>query len=428
MQVLSDLLAAGTPPRNLLRVQFDELPGLAEYQHPLLRIVDWYERNILGGSLNAAAQRGEPTYLCFDEVQNLADWDVQLKSLVDSTTTHVLVTGSSALRIEQGRDSLAGRITTLETGPLSLTEIARFRGLDLGEPAFPDNGLEQLAHQEFWQGLAHRGRQQAAERDRVFAWFSARGGYPLPHERAEVSWPEIADALVDNVVKRVIQHDLRTGERGRKRDPVLLEEVFRLACRYAGQTPRMETLAAETKATLGANVGPQRIKQYLRFLGDTLLLRLIEPLEIRLKRRRGPPKICLADHALRAAWLQEQIPLDPAQLAQDPHLAGLAGHLAESVVGATLAGVSGLDLSHFPERNQEPEVDFVLTLGTARIPIEVKYKRVIDRLQDTRGLRAFLDKSANMAPFGVLITQVDSEAVLDPRIVTLPLATLTLLR
>ena len=49
----------------------------------------------------------------FDEVQNLRDCAPQLKSLVDHAATTVLVTATSALRIEAGRDSLAGRITSI---------------------------------------------------------------------------------------------------------------------------------------------------------------------------------------------------------------------------------------------------------------------------------------------------------------------------
>ena len=104
--------------------------------------MDWFEKDWLGRSINAVARANGRVFLFLDEVQNLPDWDVQLKFLVDHTKLHVVVTGSSALRIEQGRDSLAGRINTLEVGTLTLTEIAAFRGIDLGPPFLSDNGLE----------------------------------------------------------------------------------------------------------------------------------------------------------------------------------------------------------------------------------------------------------------------------------------------
>ena len=238
----------------------------------------------------------------------------------------------------------------------------------------------------------------------------------------------MADQLNETVIKRVIQHDLRVGDRGRKRDPALLEELFRLCCRYAGQAPTIQTLAREAQRVLQANVGAQRINAYLRFLADTLLLRLIQPLEIRLKRKRGSPKLCLVDHSLRASWLQEQIPLDPRRLREEPELTVVAGHLAESATGAVLAAITGLDIAHFPERHGEPEADFVLTIGVKRIPIEVKYQARIDPLRDTEGLRSFIEKAINNAPFGLLITQGDSSGVVDPRVVALPLSSLMLLR
>lgn len=427
LQLLSDLLEQGVPARNIFRVQCDELPELMKLSEPLLRMIDWFEKVVLDKKLNQAAREGQPTYIFLDEVQNLPDWAPQLKSLVDISSTQVVVTGSSALRIELGRDSLAGRITTIETGVLSLTEIANFDGLGVKNPFLADNGLEPLTRVDFWRELAEFGSQNADEVEVAFKWFSERGGYPLVHQRKDLPWSVLADQLNETVIRRVIQHDLRVGERGRKRDAPLLEEVFRLACRYVGQCPLPITLAREAQRALSANVGPQRITQYLRFLGDTLLLRLVPPLEIRLKRQRGGAKICLADHGLRASWLQEIIPLAPEALAKDIHLTTLAGHIAESVVGATLSTIAGLDLAHLPERKGEPEVDYVLTIGTRRIPMEVKYQRRIDDLRDTEAVRSFIEKSVNNASFGIIVTQTPIKLA-DPRLVALPLSSLMLLR
>jgi predicted AAA+ superfamily ATPase len=292
LHVLQDLLDSGVPPRNILRIQVDEIPELtASESEPILRLIDWYERAVLGKTLNQAAHEGQPTYLFFDEVQNLRDWAPQIKALVDSSTTQVLVTGSSALRIELGRDSLAGRITTIEAGVLSLTEIAAFRGIDLGAPFLEDNGLEPLTRKDFWEGLVQHGKRYAEPRDLTFRFFSERGGYPVVHQRADMDWSYLADQLNETVIRRVIQHDLRIGARG-----------------------------------------------------------------------------------------------------------------------------------------DQPEIDFVLTIGTKRIPLEVKYQKRIDPLRDTEGLRTFLEKSVNNAPFGILVTLTDTEEVVDPRIVTLPLSTLMLLR
>lgn len=427
-QIISDLLKEGVPPTSILRVQFDELYSLRNLNEPILRISDWFERHIAASRFNTLAQDGRKAYLFFDEVQNLDGWSSQLKSLVDNAAVKVVVTGSSALRIERGRDSLAGRINTIEAGVLSLTEIGVIRELDAPSPFLPDNGLSPLLSKDFWLDLRAYGQAQSEFRDNAFQRFSERGGYPLVHNLKDVNWHLLADQLNETVIRRVIQHDLRIGERGRKRDPQLLEELFRLTCRYAGQTPAVSTLAEETRLSLSANIGVQRVTHYLRFLGDTLLLRLVPPLEIRLKRRRGSSKICLVDHGLRASWLQEQVPLTPEELAERPELSTIAGHLAESVFGSVASTIPGLDLSHFPERGMDREVDFVFTIGHQRLPIEIKYRRRIDPLQDTLGIRSFVEKAVNNAPFGILVTQDDAVTVDDPRIVCMPLSTFMLLR
>ena len=427
-QIIQDLLNEGVRPRRILRVQFDEIESFGKLKEPILRVSDWFERHVAPKRFNAMAHDGEPAFLFFDEIQNLKGWDAQLKSLVDNATVSAVVTGSSALRIERGRDSLAGRINTIEAGVLSLTEIGAFRNLSPPDPFLKDNGLSDIIRKAFWEDLREHGMKNHPFRDEAFASFSERGGYPLVHENRDIDFSELADQLNETVIKRVIQHDLRIGDRGAKRDASLLEHLFRLACRYAGQAPRVSTLAEDARLTLDANIGSQRVSNYMKFLSETLLLRLIPPLEIRLKKKRGSSKICLADHGLRASWLQENVPLAPEQLIRSPELSTLAGHLAESVFGATLSTINGLDISHFPRRGNDQEVDFVLTVGDTRIPIEIKYQMRIDQHRDTLGLRSFLEKSANNAPFGILVTLTDSDLMDDRRIVSLPLSTLMLIR
>lgn len=414
-------------PRRIFRVQFDELEAIRALKMPVHALVAWFENRIAGRSLNEAAKARQPVYLFLDEVQNLTEWAPELKSLVDHNAVRVLVTGSSALRIEAGRDSLAGRIATIELGPLRLREVA---GLSLKRdlPEYlPENGLEPWTRKETWRELQHFGVANAPLRDAAFERWAERGGYPLVHEFADEPWADLADRLVETVVNRAIQHDLRQGERGRKRDETLLKEVFRIACRYTGQCPSQAVFVHDIQSALGANIGVQRIGAYLRFLEAALLIRLIPPLEIRLKKKRGASKLCLCDHGLRAAWLQEQVPLEAQALAESS-FSDLAGHIVEGAVGQFFAGIPGLDVAHFPERGTEPEVDFVLTIGEHRLPVEVKYRQRIDPLADTRGLRAFVERSVNNAPFGVIITMRDGVTIDDPRIVPVSLPSLLLMR
>lgn len=119
--------------------------------------------------------------------------------------------------------------------------------------------------------------------------------------------------------------------------------------------------------------------------------------------------------------------MTPEALEKSFHLSDLAGRVAESVAGYFLRSIINLGVAHFPERGAEPDVDYILTIGEQRIPVEIKYRRRID-FKDTLGLRSFIEKSHYNAPFGIMITLTDEAATDDPRIVSLPLSTLLLLR
>lgn len=426
-QIIQQLLDDGTPADRILRIQFDDLPELRRLSMPILELCQWFEQAVLGTSFHGAAASGVRAHIILDEVQNLPDWAPQLKQLVDLQPVRVLVTGSSALRIEAGRDSLAGRVSTIEMGPLLLREVAEIRGFGSIPPFLPANGLAPLREKSVWLGLRQHGETHRTSRDLAFRQFSERGAYPLAQARFDEPWERVADFLNETVIKRAIQHDLRMGPRGQKRDENLLAEVFRLACRYAGQSPKQALYLEELRSAMHANIGWQRVLAYLRFLDGTLLLRLIEPLELRLRRKRGPSKLCLCDHALRAAWLQEVVPISPEGLSREPHLSDLAGRVAESTVGYFFRSIIGLDVSHFPERGGEPEIDYVLTIGEQRIPVEVKYRRQVKH-QDTVGLRSFIEKPHYNAPFAILVTMLDEPGSDDPRIVSIPLSSLLLLR
>ena len=72
-------------------------------------------------------------------------------------------------------------------------------------------------------------------------------------------------------------------------------------------------------------------------------------------------------------------------------------------------------------------LDFVLEVGDQQIPVWVNYRRSIDPVHATRGIRAFVEEPTKHAPFGLLITRADRPAIDDSRIVAVPLSTFILL-
>ncbi len=223
------LLIDRVPPERILRVQFDDVPGLGSLGLPVESIVRWYEDHVLREPINAVARRGERVYLVFDELQDLPKWSPQLKALVDHTSARTFVTGSSALRIARDQDSLAGRVSTIDMGPLRLHEIAGIRKLGELPPYEPKASLEEWTHKEFWLSLQAHAVKHKKVIHRAFEYFSRFGGYPRCHESGREEPAEFAQDLVETVVTKTIEHDPVGGRVDI--DPGLLREAFRILCR-----------------------------------------------------------------------------------------------------------------------------------------------------------------------------------------------------
>ena len=410
-QLIEELLKLrGINPARIFRVEFDDVPLLGSLQLPILGLVQWFEKNILGDTINTFAQKGEPVYLFFDEVQNLASWAQQVKSLVDNVKAKTLIVGSSALRIAEGQDILAGRVSEIELGPLRLSEIVGVRRLgDL--PSFQHSSrIEDWARKEFWLDLLSYANQHAKILRKAFDAFSDVGGYPECHKRGEkrvrgTPRAQLVDDIRKLVVERTLSHDLKAGSGGAMRDGRVLEETFRLVCRYAGQAIPVPTIGRGVRDVLSSGVSDRTIHDALKFLAHALLVYEIPPLEALVKRQPHPSKLCLCDHFVREAWFQEQVPLAPQELAKAPEaVATTAGHIIESDIGYYLKGIPGVNISWLPRRGEEPELDFVLTIGLKRIPVEAKYCRC-RHAGDSAGIRWFCDQAKYNAPFGLLVTQ-----------------------
>ena len=426
LQIISDLLQEGVPPRHIMRVQFDELAYAHPVEQPILQIVQWFEHNVAPRQINALANEGNPVYIFFDEAQNIDNWSEQLKFLVDTTAVKVVVTGSSALRIQRGRDSLAGRIHTVNAPILSLSEIAHFRGIAPLQPFLNDNGYANLRHLDFWRQLVQNGRDNAAPRDEAFRLFSQYGGYPFAHSTPHTDLTSLNERINENVVQRMLRHDLQGSLLHPDLDPQILSLVFHLACRYAGQAPSYGSLAQQINQPFD-DVDALQVANYMEFLDDTMIVRLVHPLEFRLQRTEQRPKICLSDHAIRATQLDEPVPLAPSQLTDAPNLATIAGHLAESTFGAALADATSISIHHRPQRGSSAEIDYVVSVGDHRVPVEIKYQRNVDLNRDARALRVFIAEPTNRATFGVIITRNDVAAPQNTNIVAVPLSTFLLL-
>ena len=79
-----------------------------------------------------------------------------------------------------------------------------------------------------------------------------------------------------------------------------------------------------------------------------------------------------------------------------------------------------------PATTTSLEVDFVVTIGAHRIPLEVKYRHDAARPKYFEGLHHFIEKKAYGAPFGLLVCQEPGPE--RDQIIQIPAWTFLLLR
>lgn len=408
-QIIHDLLEKeSVAPNHILRIQFDLLASL-DIPDPIVTLVRWFESKIVKTTFNNEAARGNTVYIFLDEIQDIPDWNAQIKHLVDISACRIFITGSSALRILAGKESLAGRVQWNEINTLGLSEIRTLRGLG---PATDTRCLkaETLKDKDFWIELRKKDRDDQDEQ--VYRLFCDLGGYPFCH--AGNPGPEdVMEYLQETVVARTIVLDLKAnfesmlGGSTSFMDATLLTGAFKTFCKYTGRDVSIDKLREELNAAHSFNLKHDQIRKILDFFELSMLVKVVRPFEHRLKNPKENVKICLCDHAIRGAWMKEEIPLYGSNVNSD-----LAGPVIEGIVGTLFKSVRHLGVSYFPPRGRgkdaEGEVDFILEAGVYHIPVEVKYKNNPDL---GAGMKSFLEKKAYHAPFGLVVTK--DEAPLD---------------
>ena len=178
-----------------------------------------------------------------------------------------------------------------------------------------------------------------------------------------------------------------------------------MLCRYACQSVSVQRWSKELAQAGFQGISNAAISDAITFLTDSLLVCAVPSFEGLGTSKPSAAKYCLFDHLVREAWLQERLPLDVEGLAEaHESVMTQVGHLAESVVGSYFSSVPRLELSWFPGTANEAEVDFVITCGLKRIPVEVKYRHRVQE-SDLTAIRDFIGRPKYSAPFGLVITQ-----------------------
>jgi predicted AAA+ superfamily ATPase len=314
-------------------------------------------------------------WILFDEIQYLKDWEVHLKSLVDSFP-HIrfIASGSAAATLQmKSRESGAGRFTDFILPPLTFAEylsfIGREKALIIEQGIDAENNAVYLAtnidalNEEFINYLNY-------------------GGFPEAVMNAAVR-SNSARYLWHDIIDKVLLKDLPSlfGIS----DTQELNRFFNVLAFNTGDELSLESLHQH------AGMSKQRITDYLEYLEAAFLIQRVQRVDdnaLRMKRARTF-KVYLTNPSIRAALFGFVSAEDDAM-----------GRLAETAVWSQWMHSTHLSMSlhyaRWKSGRQDLEVDIVSVNQRTQKPdfaVEVKWSdRIVETPGDLRGLREFAAK------------------------------------
>lgn len=284
--------------------------------------------------------------MVIDEVHKIENWSEQVKKEWDADTfadvnLKVILLGSSRLLLKKGlTESLAGRFELVPMGHWSYEEMHAAFGWDINQ----------------------------------YIYF---GGYPgsavyLPNESR---WRRyMRDAIVSPAIEKDVLQTTYVYK------PALMHQLFRLGCGYSGELLAYNKMLGMLQD--GGNA--TTLANYMEVLGESKLLTGLQKYTVDKSRRyRSIPKLQVFNNALLTV-MTDGMTFEKAYT--NPQL---WGRWVESAVGCYLLDKADeLEYQLYYWRDNNEEVDFVITRGDRLLAIEVKS----GRWQMNSGLATFRER------------------------------------
>jgi len=282
--------------------------------------------------IKASSSGSKEALLVVDEIQKIPDWSNQVKihwdkDSFENTPIKLILLGSSQLMLQKGlSESLAGRFEVIYLPHWSYSEMKQAFGFSCED----------------------------------YIWF---GGYPGPAGLIsdEARWKEyIRHSLIETTIMRDILLLARIDK------PVLLRNLFDLACAWSGQILSYNKILGQLKDAGNTTT----LAHYLKLLEGAGMIKGLEKFSPSVIRQRAAsPKFQVFNMALMSAlssYNSKEVHMQPE----------VYGRWVESAIGSHLLNQSvtdQFDLFYWREGNLE--VDFVLQKGNKILGIEVKSGR-----------------------------------------------------
>lgn len=311
-------------------------------------------------------EAGTMLYVFLDEIQYLHQWEIHLKSLVDTyRDVRFVATGSAAAALRtKSAESGAGRFTEFRLPPLTFAEYLRFIGREESLIREQDDGEGPRTYAALDLGALNT----------EFVNYLNYGGFPeaVFSERIQANPRRyIKSDIIDKVLLRDLPSLYGIS------DIQELNSLFNTLAYNTGRELALEDLSKTS------HVAKNTLVRYLEYLEAAFLIRRVRRVDADAKhfQRMTTFKVYLTNPAMRAALFGP---------VTDTHDA--IGQLAETaVLSQWLHNTSYVDSLHYA-RWKKGEVDFV-SLEPARqrprFAVEVKWSNRV--VEDARELGALIE-------------------------------------
>lgn len=238
-------------------------------------------------------RRDSKLFVFFDEIQYLREWEIHLKSLVDSFPDYrFIATGSAAAALRlKSTESGAGRFSDYVLPPLTFAEYLMFIGRE-----------DELIETDQYDSESSGYRSQKSvylsrnieELNKEFVSYLNFGGYPEA-VFSETIRQDPGQYIKSDIIDKVLLRDL----------PSLygisdIQELNRLFATLAYNSGNEVSLEGLSKSS---GVAKNTIKRYLEYLEAAFLIRRVERIDRNAKRFKRAVcfKVYLTNPSMRAA-------------------------------------------------------------------------------------------------------------------------------
>jgi len=376
--LIQDLLKNGANPQKIVFITIEN----PIYNNNSLEDLFTYSKQASGNN------DSKGWFVIFDEVQYLKEWEVHLKSLVDSyRDTKFIVSGSAAAALKyKSNESGAGRFTDFMLPPLTFNEYIKLK--DLERIIIPTQLNWEGNIQAFFKST------HIEELNKHFLDYINFGGYP------EVIFSEKIQQnpgryIRQDIVDKVLLRDLPSlyGIR----DVQELNSFFTTITYNTGNEFSFETL------NIQSGVPKVLIKKYIEYLEAAFLVKQVKRIDQSGKRfkRENFFKLYLTNPSLRSALFT---PLSPND--------SLLGNMVETAVYSQWMHREWF--TPWYARWQNGEVDMIGLSDQNLKPLwalEIKWSnRNFEKPSELKSLVAFCKKCKLKT---ALITSIDKEGVVE---------------